>query len=74
MNHQDRRLYAMRYLHGTPAAARLAMRAMALQWNFHIPSDLVVDRWSSDGAGNSTLDFRFLHDSWTTIGRSIGRK
>ena len=35
MNHQDRRLYAMRYLHGTPAAARLAMRAMALQWNFH---------------------------------------
>ena len=35
MNHQDRRLYAMRYLHGTPAAAPLAMRAMALQWNFH---------------------------------------
>ncbi len=35
MNHQDRRLYAMRYLHGTPDAARLAMRAMALQWNFH---------------------------------------
>jgi hypothetical protein len=34
MNHQDRRLYAMHYLHGTPAAARLAMRAMALQWNF----------------------------------------
>jgi len=28
-------LYAMRYLHGTPDAARLAMRAMALQWNFH---------------------------------------
>jgi hypothetical protein len=35
MNHQDRRLYAMRYLHGTPEAARLAVRAMALQWNFH---------------------------------------
>ena len=35
MNHQDRRLYAMRSLHGTPDAARLAMRAMALQWNFH---------------------------------------
>lgn len=34
MNHQDRRLYAMRYLHGTPDAARLAMRVMALQWNF----------------------------------------
>src|SRR5713101_5803369 len=34
MNHQDRRLYAMRSLHGTPEAARLAVRAMALQWNF----------------------------------------
>ena len=35
MHHQDRRLYAMRSLHGTPEAARLAMRAMAVQWNFH---------------------------------------
>src|SRR5262245_66047958 len=35
MHYQDRRLYAMRYLHGTPDAARLAVRAMALQWNFH---------------------------------------
>lgn len=35
MHHQHRRLCAMRSLHGTPAAARLAMRAMALQWNFH---------------------------------------
>jgi hypothetical protein len=35
MNHQDRRLYAMRYLHGTPDAARLAVRAMALEWHFH---------------------------------------
>ena len=35
MNHQDRRLYAMGSLHGTPDAARLAVRAMALQWNFH---------------------------------------
>ncbi len=35
MNHQDRRLYAMHSLHSTLAAPRLAMRAMALQWNFH---------------------------------------
>jgi hypothetical protein len=35
MNHQDRRLDAMRSLHGTPDAARLAVRAMAFQWNFH---------------------------------------
>jgi hypothetical protein len=35
MHHQDRRLYARRSRHGTPDAARLAVRAMALQWNFH---------------------------------------
>lgn len=31
----DRQLYAMKYCHGTKASARLAVRAMALQWNFH---------------------------------------
>ena len=35
LNHQDRLLYAMRYCHATTASARLAVRAMALQWNFH---------------------------------------
>ena len=35
MNHQDRVLYAMRYFHGTPKSARLAVRSMALMWNFH---------------------------------------
>ena len=35
MNHQARRLSAMRSLHGTPESARLAVRAMAVQWNFH---------------------------------------
>jgi hypothetical protein len=35
MNYQDRRLYAMRYFHGTPESARLAVRAMAQLWNFH---------------------------------------
>ena len=35
MNHQDRRLSAMRDWHGTPESARLAVRAMAWQWNFH---------------------------------------
>jgi hypothetical protein len=32
---QDRGLYAMRYCHATTASARLAVRAMALQWNCH---------------------------------------
>jgi hypothetical protein len=35
INDQDRLLYAMRYWHGTTNSARLAVRAMALQWNVH---------------------------------------
>ena len=35
MNYQDRILYAMQYLHGNKASARLYVRAMALVWNFH---------------------------------------
>jgi hypothetical protein len=34
-NHLDRVLYAMRYCHGQPASARWAVRAWAMQWNFH---------------------------------------
>jgi len=34
-NHLDRVLYAMRYCHGHPASARLAVRAWAMHWNFH---------------------------------------
>jgi hypothetical protein len=34
-NHLDRALYAMRYCHGQRASARLAVRAWAMQWNFH---------------------------------------
>lgn len=35
INYQDRLLYAMRYFHGSLASARLALRAMAMLWNFH---------------------------------------
>jgi hypothetical protein len=34
-NRLDRTLYAMQYCHGHQASARLAVRAWALQWNFH---------------------------------------
>ena len=34
-DHLDRVLYAMRYCHGQQASARLAVRAWAMQWNFH---------------------------------------
>ena len=35
LNHLDRLLYAACYGHSTPGSSRLAVRAMALQWNFH---------------------------------------
>lgn len=35
MNYQDRILYAMQYFHGSKASARMALRAMAMIWNFH---------------------------------------
>jgi hypothetical protein len=35
LNIVDRQLYAMRYCHGTTHSARLAVRALAMQWNFH---------------------------------------
>ena len=35
MDYQDRVLYSMRYLHGEKKSGRLAVRAMALSWNFH---------------------------------------
>jgi len=35
MNYQDRILYAMQYLHGSLSSAKLAVRAMAMIWNFH---------------------------------------
>jgi hypothetical protein len=34
-NQLDRTLYAMQYCHGHQQSARLAVRAWALQWNFH---------------------------------------
>jgi len=45
-HHHDRRRDARRYLHGPPAAARLAVRAMALEWNSH-PDGA---RWRRDDA------------------------
>ena len=35
MDYQDRVIYSMRYFHGRKETAELAVRAMALQWNFH---------------------------------------
>jgi hypothetical protein len=34
-NYQDRILYQMQYFHGSDSSTRMALRAMALLWNFH---------------------------------------
>lgn len=64
MDHMDRVLYAMRYLHGNPYSASLAMRSMALIWNFH-PYGLRA----RPSAGRTASPFSELngfcyHDNW----------
>src|SRR5262245_13570786 len=41
---------------------------------FHIPSDLVVDHWTSHGDSSSHRDVLLLHVVWTTLQRLSGRK
>jgi hypothetical protein len=64
MDLQDRLLYAMRYFHGTPAAASLAMRSAALLSNFH-----PYGRRARPEAGWTSSPFTELngysyHDNW----------
>jgi len=65
MNYQDRLLYAMQYLHGTKASARLYLRAMALLWNFHPYGPQTQAKY--DGKLNSPFEglngFRY-HNNW----------
>src|SRR5712691_2140449 len=42
--------------------------------SWHIPSDLVVDHWTSDGESSSHRDVLLLHDVWTTSNRLSGHK
>src|SRR5882762_79072 len=41
---------------------------------FHIPSDLVVDHWTSDGKSRSHRGVLLLHDVWTASNRLSGHK
>jgi len=45
-----------------------------LYWKNHIPSDLVVEHWTSDGESRSYRDVLLLHDVWTTSNRLSGHK
>jgi len=64
MNQQDRLLYAMRYLHGDGEKARLALRAMALQWNFHPYSARVRREDPTRKSPFADLNGFQYHDHW----------
>ena len=40
----------------------------------HIPSDLVVNRWTCDGESGSHRDILCRHDAWTMVRRQISWK
>jgi hypothetical protein len=63
MDYQDRVLYQMRYFHGTRESARLAARAMALQWNFH-PYSLRARRTGTKRSSFEALNGFHYHDNW----------
>jgi hypothetical protein len=64
MNYQDRILYSMQYFHGSTAAARAGLRAMAILWNFH-PYGRKVQRQApySKSPFEDLNGFRY-HDDW----------
>ena len=64
MNYQDRRLYAMGYFHGTPESARLAMRAMALLWNFHPYGTRIRRDFPARRSPFHDLNGFQYHDNW----------
>lgn len=60
----DRLLYARRYLHGEPATARLALRALALQWNFHPYSASLRRRDPTRHSPFADLNGFVYHENW----------
>ena len=57
-------------LHGTLSAPRISAQRSVLfgdhfTRNLHVPADLVVDRWPSDGERGLHRHFLFRHDVWT---------
>ena len=64
LDDQDRRLDAMRYWHGTTDSARLAVRAMALQWNFHPYGTRLRRDQPSRAAPFHDLNGLQYHSSW----------
>jgi hypothetical protein len=63
-NQLDRVLYAMRYCHGQQASARLAMRAWALQWNFHPYGPRLRHDQPARSSPFADLNGFHYHSSW----------
>ncbi len=63
-NHLDRVLYAMRYCHGQTASARLAVRAWAMQWNFHPYSIRLRHDQPSRSSPFEDLNGFHYHPNW----------
>ena len=64
MDHQDRRLYAMHYFHGTSAAASLAARSGALCWNFHPYGRRARPRAAWTSSPFTELNGFSYHENW----------
>jgi transposase-like protein len=64
LNHLDRVLYAMRYCHGQQASARLAVRAWAMQWNFHPYSARVRSAQPMRSSPFADLNGFHYHPNW----------
>jgi hypothetical protein len=64
MNQQDRLLYARRYLHGKDDQARLALRAMAMHWNFHPYSSRVRRENPKRQSPFADLNGFQYHENW----------
>jgi hypothetical protein len=64
LNHVDRQLYAMYYFHGTSSAAKMAVRAMAMQWNFHPYGSRLRQRHPERLSPFSDLNGFVYHENW----------
>jgi hypothetical protein len=63
-NHLDRTLYAMQYCHGHQARARSAVRAWALQWNFHPYSPRLRHAQPARSSPFADLNGFHYHSNW----------
>jgi hypothetical protein len=63
-NHLDRTLYAMQYCHGHQQSARLAVRAWALQWNFHSYGPRLRQTQPSRSSPFADLNGFHYHSNW----------